>query len=140
MENKIDSIVSVFKKYFPLVEDGTIQIKAMAVGYGCVLLAFHSNNPSIEPLNIITRDIDILEKIETEIGDGRLNMFIWKEDQSEFLKGSIGSLFGTSSIDLDTSKKIANIKITSVHDFYLSEEEATKLISELTGWQINILK
>ena len=132
---------ALLKNEIPELEDGIIEIKALARFAGDITkIAVHSKNPDIDPVGTCIGDKAIrIRHIIKELGGEKIEIMLWSEDIATFIQNSL-SPAKAEKVVLEKGKKEA-IVYTNDDQIYLAigkRGQNVRLASNLTEWNIRI--
>ena len=135
-EKFIQKVRDVFVETFPLVKDGTIEIKDIAQGAGRVLISVTSTKNNVDPISRLIDDIELIETIEQKIGGDEVSLFLWSDDPKQLIESALDPIF-INGIALDEESHTATVKVVGGPPKDSPEQLAYKQLAEdLTGWNI----
>lgn len=134
-------VIQLFKQEVPEIYDRIIEIKSIARDPGSrVKVAVYSSDLSIDPIGscVGIRGIRVQAVIK-ELKGEKIDIVKWSQDTASFIVNSFGSI-RVSKVIIDEQQNRMEI---IVPEEYQSQAigrrgQNIKLISELTGWKINI--
>jgi transcription antitermination factor NusA-like protein len=133
---KNNEVYEIFSKAFPLVRDGTIEIRGIARGFGRVVVAVFSKDTNTSALGVLSENLSILEEIKDQLGGDKISLFIWSEDPKQLIESALDPIF-VDEIVLDESSHTATVKSIGAPRKDSEEQKACRtLAEELTGWNI----
>ena len=136
-----DFVKRMFEYEIPEIEEGIIQIKAVARDAGNrTKIAVYSNDDSIDPVGSCVGLKGLrIQNIIDEINGEKIDVVEWSEDPSTYIAAAILPA-EVLAIDIDENEKFAQV---IVPDEQLSlaivkNGKNVRLAVELTGWKIDI--
>lgn len=142
MHNELNNkIREAFKKDFPLVADGTVELKAVAVVPGdAAMILFSQKEPGANPFGNMD-SMDIARNIKKEIGVENIAIYPWSDDIATLIRTMFISI-RFEIIRLDEKEKTIEIKVDEGSSQEIMDREGKILLTlaqELSGWKINVL-
>jgi transcription termination/antitermination protein NusA len=146
-----EEVLSVFRKYFPALANGTVEVVAMArkPGRRCYLVV-RSHDPKVSAVAACSfpRSDKRFMALHAELRREMTTIHQWCETPEQLIKGSFFD-FGVEVV-CDSSTKRAVVTIdkairkvvmrgTTDHRVAGFEEQAD-LVAEITGWKISLTK
>ena len=142
-----EEIRQVFRKFFPAIAAGTVEIVSLAriVGRGC-LLVVRSHDPKVSAMEACRFERgERLNALIAELHGEYFCIMLWQPSPEEFIRIAF---LGPQKAVLDSGTHQAVVTLNPIwfHHFGIDERkrridqlsEMTILVSELTGWKISL--
>ncbi len=138
-----DFITRLFELEVPELEDGLMEIKAAARDPGLrAKIAVLSKDKRIDPIGTcVGMRGSRVQAVTAELAQERVDIVLWNEDPAQFVINALAPA-EVSKITVDEEKHSMDIVVDEEN---LAQAigrggQNVKLASELTGWEINIMK
>ncbi|MEI8034624.1 MAG: transcription termination factor NusA [Betaproteobacteria bacterium] len=136
-------IIRLFELEVPELEDGLMEIKAAARDPGLrAKIAVLTNDKRIDPIGTcVGMRGSRVQAVTGELAQERVDIVLWSEDPAQFVISALAPA-EVSKITVDEEKHSMDIV---VDDENLAQAigrggQNVRLASELTGWELNIMK
>ncbi|HOJ88753.1 MAG TPA: transcription termination factor NusA [Pseudothermotoga sp.] len=135
-------VAGLLKLEVPEVENGIVQIKAMAREAGVrTKIAVVSSNPQVDPVGACigeggSRIVAILKELKGE----KVDVFRWSDDPRQLIANALAPASATSVEILDFERKAARVLVppTQLSLAIGKGGQNARLAAKLTGWKIDI--
>ena len=138
-----DFIIRLFELEVPELEDGLMEIKAAARDPGLrAKIAVLSHDKRIDPIGTcVGMRGSRVQAVTGELAQERVDIVLWNEDPAQFVINALAPA-EVSKITVDEEKHSMDIVVDEEN---LAQAigrggQNVRLASELTGWEINIMK
>jgi len=137
-----DFIIGLMKLEIPEIENGVVEVKAIAREPGIrTKVAVSSNNPQVDPVGACigeggSRIAAILKEIKGE----KLDVLRWSEDPKQFIANALAPASVIEVEVLDAERKVARVLVppTQLSLAIGKGGQNARLAAKLTGWKIDI--
>ena len=137
-----DFIIGLMKLEIPEIENGVVEVKAIAREPGIrTKVAVSSNNPQVDPVGAcIGEGGNRIAAILKEIKGEKLDVLRWSEDPKQFIANALAPASVIEVEVLDAERKVARVLVppTQLSLAIGKGGQNARLAAKLTGWKIDI--
>ena len=137
-----DFIIGLMKLEIPEIENGVVEVKAIAREPGIrTKVAVSSINPQVDPVGAcIGEGGNRIAAILKEIKGEKLDVLRWSEDPKQFIANALAPASVIEVEVLDAERKVARVLVppTQLSLAIGKGGQNARLAAKLTGWKIDI--
>ena len=137
-----DFIIGLMKLEIPEIENGVVEVKAIAREPGIrTKVAVSSINPQVDPVGAcIGEGGNRIAAILKEIKGEKLDILRWSEDPKQFIANALAPASVIEVEVLDAERKVARVLVppTQLSLAIGKGGQNARLAAKLTGWKIDI--